>query len=77
VAGDGGWCGGAERGTDELSFGSDRLEKSTTHLATAERGLGLKKFWGAEKKSPQIADFVIPSASWKAALNLYPKMSKR
>jgi hypothetical protein len=23
----------------------------------------LKKFWGAEKKSPQTADFVIPSAS--------------
>ena len=39
-----------ERGTDELSAGGDRLEKSATHLATAERGLGLKKFSGAEKK---------------------------
>ena len=49
LAGDGGWCGGAECGTDELSAGGDRLEKSATHLATAERGPGLKRFWGAEK----------------------------
>jgi transposase len=63
LAGDGGWRGGAECCTDELSVGSDRLEKSTTHLATAERGLGLKKVLSCRKKSPQIAVFVIPSAS--------------
>ena len=40
LAGDGRWRGGAECGPDELSAGSDRLEKSATYLATAERGLG-------------------------------------
>jgi hypothetical protein len=29
--------------------GGDRLEKSATKLEAAERGLGFKKFWGAEK----------------------------
>ena len=40
---------GAERGADELFAGGDQSEKSATHLATAERGLGLIKFWAAEK----------------------------
>ena len=44
-------------------LGGDRLEKSATHLATAERGIGLKKVLRCRKKSPQITDFVIPSAS--------------
>ena len=42
---------------------SNRLEKSATHLAAAERRIGIKKFCGREKTSLQIADFGIPSAS--------------
>jgi hypothetical protein len=49
LAGDGGWGGGAECGTDESSVGSDGLEKSVTRPATAERGLGFKKNSGVEK----------------------------
>jgi len=37
--------------------------RNPQHLATAECGLDLKKVLRCRKKSPQIADFVIPSAS--------------
>ena len=43
LAGDGGRCGGADRGADELSAGGDRLAQSATHLAAAERRIGCKK----------------------------------
>ena len=47
--GDGGWRGCAERGTDELSAGGNRLEKSATHLATAECRIGPKNVLRCKK----------------------------
>jgi transposase len=42
LAGDGGRCGGAERGADELSAGGDRLAQSAAHVAATERRIGSK-----------------------------------
>src|SRR5260221_6105948 len=42
LARDGGRCGGADRGADELSAGGDRLAQPATHVAATERRIGLK-----------------------------------
>ena len=44
VAGDGGWCGGADGSADELSAGGDRLAQPAAHVAAKERRLGSKMF---------------------------------
>ena len=42
----------------------DRLAQPATYVAAAERRIGFKKCWPArQKKAPQIAGFMIPSAS--------------
>jgi IS66 Orf2 like protein len=63
LAGDGRWCGGADCGADELSAGGDRLAQPATYVAAAERGIGFKNVLNGRKKLPQIAGFMIPSAS--------------
>ena len=40
----------SERGADELYAGGDRLEKSATDLATAERRLGIKNVLSCREK---------------------------
>jgi transposase len=39
------------------------LAQPTTHVAATERGIGLKNVLRCRKKSPQIADFMIPSGA--------------
>src|ERR1700716_1738317 len=39
-----------------------------THMAATERGIGLKNVLRCRKKSPQIADFMIPCGSMNAGL---------
>ena len=52
------------RGADELSAGGDRLAKSATHLAAAERRIGLKNVLRLRKKRRlKSLDFMIPSGS--------------
>src|ERR1700737_3329640 len=60
---DGGRCSGAYRSADELSAGGDRLAQPATHVAATERGIGLKNVLRCRRKSPQIADFMIPSGA--------------
>ena len=78
LAGDGGRCGGADRGADELSAGGDRLAQPATYLAAAERRIGCKKVGlKCRKGAPQIADFMIPSEPWTPALKRCQTTSKR
>src|ERR1700688_4536321 len=63
LAGDGGWRGGAECGADELFAGGDRLAQPATYVAATERGIDVKNVLNGRKKVPQIAGFMIRSAS--------------
>src|ERR1700722_247781 len=57
LAGNGGRRGGTDRGSDGLFAGGDRLAKSTTYLAAAERRIGCGKILRVCKKAAPNRDF--------------------
>ena len=67
-----GWCGVNLGGADGLYAGRDRLEKSATDMATAERGLNRNFFSGSQFRTPQITKFMILSFAWTRLATLFP-----
>src|SRR6202051_3042988 len=57
LAGDGGRCGGADCGADELSAGGDRLAQPAAHVATTERRIGLKNVLRCGRKDASNRPF--------------------
>src|SRR5258708_18946495 len=57
LACDGGRCGGADRGADELSAGGNRLAQPAAHVAATERRVGLKKVLRCGRKDASNRPF--------------------
>ena len=61
-------------GPDGLYAGRDRLEKSATDVATAERRLSEIKYVDhAHFRAPQITEFMILWFAWTRLATLFPK----